>query len=144
MADIGSINMVILLGYLGKDPELQKDLNSGAYFCVLDVATKERFKPKEEGGKPVYLTTWHRCVAWRTAAEIITKYGRKGTLVSIIGKNKRKVWETKDGEHRQRVEVSVDSITIVGGKLKHPVDDPPEEEEASPDKEKEKKGDDPY
>ena len=146
MADVGSINKVILLGYLGKDPELQTNLNTGGKFCVLSVATKEKYK-KRDGEEPGPFTTWHRCVAWGAAAENIARYGKAGTLVAIDGKIKRKQWESKDGAKRQRIEISVDSLTIVGGKMKRPVDEePPEEnpEEDELDPEKEKKKDDPY
>ena len=147
MSDLGSINKVILLGYLGKDPEIQTNLNTGRKFCVLSVATKEYYKTKDgEEHKP---TTWHRCVTWGKAAEIIGRYGKAGTLVALEGKFKRKQWESKDGKKLQRVEISVDNLTIVGGKLKNPVDedppeDNPEEDELSPEEYESKKGDDPY
>ena len=147
MADVGSINKVILLGYLGKDPELQRDLNSNSSFCVLQVATKEYYRTRD--GKEQKPTTWHRCVAWGKPAEIIARYGRAGTLVALEGKIKRKQWEY-EGAKRQRVEISVDNLTIVGGKLKHPVgEEPPEEnpeedELISPEEQEEKRGDDPY
>ena len=144
MADVGSINKVILLGYLGKDPELQRDLNSNSIFCVLQVATREYYKTRD--GKEQKPTTWHRCVAWGKAAEIISKYGRAGTLVALEGKLKRKQWQSKDGDKRQRIEISIDCLTIVGGKLKHPVgeeppEENPEEDEIGPE---EKDKDDPY
>jgi len=145
MADVGSINKVILLGYLGKDPELQRDLNSNSTFCVLQVATKEYYRTRD--GKEQKPTTWHRCVAWGKPAEIIARYGRAGTLVALEGKIKRKQWEY-EGAKRQRTEISVDSLTIVGGKMKRPVDEEPpeenpEEDEIGPEEKKEKK-DDPY
>jgi len=110
MADVGSINKVILLGYLGKDPELQRDLNSNSTFCVLQVATKEYYRTRD--GKEQKPTTWHRCVAWGAAAENIARYGKAGTLVAIDGKIKRKQWESKDGAKRQRIEISVDLSLI--------------------------------
>jgi len=147
MADVGSRNLVLLLGYLGADPELQTNLNTSGKFCVLSVATKEKYKTRD--GKPREPTTWHRCIAWGKVAEIIAKYGKKGTLVDIQGKIQRKQWETKDGDKRQRIEISVDSLTIVGGKLKRPVDEEPpeenpEEDEIGPEEQEKKRGDDPY
>ena len=146
MADVGSRNLVLLLGYLGADPELQTNLNTGRKFCVLSVATREYYKTKD--GKKHEPTEWHRCVVWGKAAEIIAAYGKKGTLVDIQGKLRRKAWKTKDGDKRQRTEVSVDSLTIVGGKLQNqpvgeePPEENPEEDEIGPEKEKDK--DDPY
>jgi len=146
MADIGSRNTVILLGYLALDPELQKNINTQSYFCTLRVATMEYFRAKD-GKKPIKKTTYHRCVVWGATATNIAKWGKKGTLVSIDGKLKRLEWKTKDGENRTRVEIGVERLTIVGGKLKHDVAEPPEEnpeeDEISPEKEK-KKDDDPY
>ena len=144
MADVGSINKVILLGYLGKDPELQTNLTDQRHFCVLQVATREYFKLKD--GEKREPTTWHRCVVWGAAAENIARYGRAGTLVALEGKLKRREWESKDGDKRQRIEISVDCLTIVGGKLKQPVgeeppEENPEEDEISPE---EKNKDDPY
>jgi len=145
MADVGSRNLVLLLGYLGADPELQTNLNTGRKFCVLSVATREYYKTKD--GKKHEPTEWHRCIVWGKAAEIIAAYGKKGTLVDIQGKLRRKAWETKDGDKRQRTEVSVDSLTIVGGKLQnHPVgeeppEENPEEDEIGPE---EKDKNDPY
>ena len=145
MADVGSINKVILLGYLGKDPELQTNLTDQRHFCILQVATREYYKTKD--GKKHEPTEWHRCVVWGKAAEIIAAYGKKGTLVDIQGKLRRKAWKTKDGDKRQRTEVSVDSLTIVGGKLQnHPVgeeppEENPEEDEIGPE---EKDKNDPY
>ena len=145
MADVGSINKVILLGYLGKDPELQRDLNSNSSFCVLQVATKEYYRTRD--GKEQKPTTWHRCVAWGATAENIARYGKAGTLVALEGKIKRKQWESKDGAKRQRTEISVNSLTIVGGKMKRPVDEEPPEENPEEDEigpEKKGKGNDPY
>ena len=145
MSDLGSINKVILLGYLGADPELQTNLNTGGKFCVLSVATKEYFKSSESGKKKDPLVTWHNCVVYGYKAENIVRFAQKGTLLAIEGKLRKKKWETKDGERRVNTQVVVDNITIVGGKIKHPVDDPPGEtpEQDDFDPEEEKK-DDPY
>ena len=144
MADVGSINKVILLGYLGKDPELKTNLNTSGKFCILSVATREYFKTKD--GEKREPTTWHRCLVGGKAAEVIAKYAKAGTLVAIDGKLKRVSWESKEGDKRQNTQVLVDTITIVGGKLKHPVGDEapeenPEEDEIGPE---EKDKNDPY
>ena len=144
MPDVGSINKVILLGYLGKDPELQTNLNTGGKFCVLSIATREYFKPKE-GKEQEPLLTWHNCVIYGYKAENIVRFAQKGTLLAIEGKLRKKKWETKDGEKRVNTQVVVDNITIVGGKIKHLVDDPPEEtpEQDDFDPEEERRND-PY
>ena len=127
MPDLGSINKVILLGYLGKDPELQTNLNTDSKFTVLSVATKEYFG--SAGGKRKEPeTTWHNCIVWGKAAEIICQYGRKGTLVAIDGRIKKKSWQTKEGERRQSFEILVNNLTIIGGKLRDYDEEPPAEE----------------
>jgi single-strand DNA-binding protein len=123
MPDVGSINKVILLGYLGKDPELETNLNNSQKFTVLSVATKEHFG-KRSGKKPE--TTWHKCVAWGKAAEIICKYGKAGTLVAIDGRIRRSEWETRDGQKRKSSDVLVQTLTIVGGKLREVTEPPPD------------------
>ena len=145
MADVGSINKVILLGYLGKDPELKTNLNTSGKFCILSVATREYFKTKD--GEKREPTTWHRCLVGGKAAEVIAKYAKAGTLVAIDGKLKRVSWESKEGDKRQNTQVLVDTITIVGGKLQNqpvgeePPEENPEEDEIGPE---EKDKDDPY
>jgi len=122
MPDLGSINKVILLGYLGKDPELQTNLNTDSKFTVLDVATKEYFA-KVSGKNPE--TTWHKCVAWGRTAEIVCQYGKKGTLVAIEGRIKKKSWQTKEGgDKRKSFEILVNNLTIVGGKMRDFEDEP--------------------
>jgi len=129
MPDLGSINKVILLGYLGKDPELQTNLNTDSKFTVLDVATREYYG--SAGGKTKEPeATWHKCVAWGKAAETICKYGRKGTLIAIDGRIKKKSWQTKEGYKRQSFEILVNNLTIVGGKLQD-IDDESQDEESN-------------
>jgi len=128
MPDLGSINKVILLGYLGKDPELQTNLNTDSKFTVLDVATKEYFGRVEGKGKKEPETTWHKCVAWGKTAEIVCRYGRAGTLVALEGRIKKKAWQTKEGDKRKSFEILVTNLTIVGGKMRD-FDDEPQDEE---------------
>ena len=144
MSDLGSINKVILLGYLGVAPELQTNLNTGGKFCVLSVATKEYFRPGPDGKKKQPLTTWHKCIVYGQKAENIVKFGQKGTLLAIVGKLKRKAWETKDGEKRVNTQVLVEELTVVGGKIKHQVEDPPEENLEESNFDPEGEGNDPY
>ncbi len=129
MPDLGSINKVILLGYLGKDPELQTNLNTDSKFTVLSVATKEYFG-KASGKEPE--TTWHKCVAWGKAAEIVCQYGKAGTLIALDGRIKKKQWQTKEGDKRRSFEILVNNLTIVGGKLRD-FDDEPQDEEMNGD-----------
>lgn len=130
--DVGSINKVILLGYLGKDPKLQKNLANQQKFTVLDIATKEYFKSME-GKRRKPETTWHKCVAWGKPAEIICRYGRAGTLLAIEGKIRRREWETRDGEKRKSSDILVQTLTICGGKLREVTDLPPDTEHEEDD-----------
>lgn len=116
MPDLGSVNKVILVGYLGKDPELKTTLEEPrTAFTVLDVATKEYFG-RASGKQPE--VTWHKCIVWGKAAEIACEYGRKGSLIAIDGKIKKKAWQTEDGQRRKSVEIQVNNLTFLGGKIK--------------------------
>jgi len=140
MADIASVNKVIIVGRLGKDPEIQTNLNTDSKFTVLNVATNEYYKTST-GSKTK--ETWHRCIVWGKAAQNICRYATKGTLVAIDGKIERSVFETKDGGRRQSFEIKVNHITIIGGKIANVDEIPPDDEDDFKDEEEDKK-DDPY
>lgn len=91
-----SVNRVILLGRLGKDPELKYTPNSKPV-VELALATTEKYKDKEE-------TDWHTVVFWGKQAEVLAKYSKKGNLLYVEGKNKTRSWE-KDGQKRYKTEV---------------------------------------
>ena len=107
----GSVNKVILIGNLGKDPEV-RHLENGAVVANFSIATSETYKDRNTGQK-VENTDWHDIVVWRGLAEIVEKYVRKGHKVYIEGKLKKRSWQDKEGNTRYTTEVIADELTIL-------------------------------
>jgi single-strand DNA-binding protein len=107
----GSVNKVILIGNLGKDPEVRK-LENGATVVNFSIATSESYTDRASGEKREN-TDWHDIVAWRGLAEIIEKYVRKGTKVYVEGRLKKRSWQDKEGNTRYTTEVLADQMTIL-------------------------------
>ena len=101
------INKAILVGRLGRDPEI-RHTTGGAQVANFSLATDEKTK---EGKK----TTWHNIVAWRKLAEISEKYLVKGSLVYIEGKLQTREWDDRDGNRRQTTEIVAQEIRNLGG-----------------------------
>ena len=108
----GSVNKVILVGNLGKDPEI-RHLENGAAVANFSIATSENYKDRKTGEK-VSQTEWHNIVAWRGLAEIAEKYLKKGHKVYIEGKLKTRTWQDQDGNNRYSTEVITDNLTMLG------------------------------
>lgn len=106
-----SVNKVILVGNLGRDPELRYT-GSGVPVCNFSVATTERFKDKD--GNRRELTEWHNIVIWRQLAEIAGKYLTKGKQVYLEGKLQTQKWEDRDGNPRYTTEVVCDVMRMLG------------------------------
>ena len=87
--------IVILLGHVGKDPEVRR-LNDGTAVASFTLATNESYK--DRSGQKVEETTWHNIVVWRNVAEIAEKYVKKGDLLYLEGKLKNRSWDDKDGK----------------------------------------------
>lgn len=109
----GSINKAILIGNLGKDPEVRR-LESGAVVCSFPIATSETYKDKT--GQKVSKTEWHNIVMWRGLAEIAEKYLKKGSSVYIEGKIKTRSWEDQENNMRYTTEIVADQMTMLGNK----------------------------
>ncbi len=107
----GSVNKVILIGNLGKDPEIKR-LENGAVIASFPLATSEIFTDKNTGEKRE-ITDWHDIVLWRGLAEVAEKYIRKGTKVYVEGKLKKRSWQDKEGNNRYATEVVGDELTIL-------------------------------
>lgn len=110
---MAGINKVILVGNLGKDPEV-RTLENGAKVANFTVATSESYKNRE--GQRVTQTEWHNIVLWRGLAEIAEKYLRKGNQVYIEGKIRTRSWDDKDGVKRYTTEVLGDNLTMLGSR----------------------------
>ncbi len=107
-----SFNKVILVGNVGKDPEIRRfENNIKASFSL---ATSETYTPK--GGDKVTQTEWHNIVAWRRLAELAENYIRKGSQILVEGKLRYRSYDDRDGNKRYVVEVEADTIQLLGRK----------------------------
>lgn len=106
----GSVNKVILIGNLGKDPEV-RHLENGAVVANFTLATSESYTDKN--GNRVENTDWHDIVVWRGLAEVVEKYVRKGHKVYIEGKLKKRSWQDKEGNTRYTTEVVAEELTML-------------------------------
>jgi single-strand DNA-binding protein len=107
----GTVNKVILIGNLGKDPEIRR-LENGAVVASFSIATSESFTDKNSGEKKE-ITDWHDIVLWRGLAEIAEKYIRKGTKIYVEGKLKKRSWQDKEGNTKYNTEVIGEKLTIL-------------------------------
>ncbi len=111
-----SFNKVILVGNVGKDPEIRRfENNIKASFSL---ATSETYTPK--GGDKVTQTEWHNIVAWRRLAELAENYIRKGSQLLIEGKLRYRSYDDRDGNKKYIVEVEADVIQLLGRKTDGP------------------------
>jgi len=108
-----SVNKVILVGHLGKDPELRYT-PGGTAVATFSMATTERFKDRD--GQQQEKTEWHNVVAWRQLAEICGKYLHKGKQVYIEGKIQTRSYDDKDGNKRYVTEIVADQMQMLGGR----------------------------
>ena len=104
------INRVILVGNLGKDPEV-RHLESGSVVARFSVATNESYKDKN--GEWQKVTEWHDIVAWRALAERVEKMLKKGNLVYIEGKLTHRKWQDKEGNDRYTTEVVANTVRLL-------------------------------
>ena len=110
----GSVNKVILIGNLGKDPEV-KYLEGGVALAKFPLATSETYKDRSTGEKKS-TTEWHNVILWRGLAEVAEKYLNKGSLVYIEGKLRTRSWEDQEGNKKYTTEVVADNMTMLGSR----------------------------
>ena len=109
---MAGVNKVILIGNVGKDPEI-KVLDNGVRVANFPLATTEIYK---KDGNRFEQTEWHNIVLWRGLAEVSEKIVRKGALVYIEGKLRCRTWEDKDKIKRYSVEIVADTLTVLAGR----------------------------
>jgi single-strand DNA-binding protein len=109
---MSGINKVILIGHLGKDPELRY-LEGGVSVTSFPLATSETFN---KDGQKVEQTEWHNIVMWRGLADLASKYLSKGKLVYIEGKLRTRSFEDKAGIKKYTTEVVAENFTMLGRK----------------------------
>src|SRR3989449_9654495 len=108
-----SVNKVILVGRLGRDPEL-KYTASGVPFCRFSMATDDTWNDKASGERQER-TEWHNIVAWDRLAEICNQYLTKGRLIYIEGSLQTREWDDQDGNKRRTTEVRARDMVMLGG-----------------------------
>lgn len=110
---MAGVNKVILVGNLGKDPEV-RHLDNGRAVANFPLATSETYKNKQ--GERVTNTEWHNVVLWTPLAEIAERFLKKGGQVYIEGKITTRSWDDQDGNKRYTTEVVGREITLLGSK----------------------------
>jgi len=108
---MGAVNKVILVGNLGKDPEV-KFTKTGLAVASFSIATTEKWKTKD--GESHKKTEWHRISAWGKLGEVCGEYLAKGKQVYIEGKLQTKEWEDKEGIQRQTTEIVASNMVMLG------------------------------
>ena len=104
------VNRVMLIGNLGKDPDIQF-LEGNIGVAKFSLATTETFK--DRSGKLISQTEWHTVVLWRGLADLAQKYLHKGSLVYIEGRLKTRSWEEKDGNKKFATEIVGDNLIML-------------------------------
>ncbi len=108
---MAGINKVILVGHMGKDPEVRA-LESGVKVATFSLATTESYKDKE--GNWQDQTEWHNIVAWRNMAEAAEKFYKKGTQLYVEGKLRTRSWTDQNNQTRYTTEIVAERIQMLG------------------------------
>lgn len=108
-----SVNKVILVGRLGRDPETRY---TGGGQAVANFTIATDYAYKDRNGERQKRTEWHRIVAWRKLAEIVQQYLKKGSLVYIEGRIETREWQDKEGQKRYTTEIIANEMKMLGGR----------------------------
>ena len=111
---MASVNKVILVGNLGRDPETRY-ATSGAAICNVTIATSRQWKDKTSGEKKEE-TEWHRVVFYDRLAEIAGEYLKKGRPVYVEGRLKTRKWQDKEGQDRYTTEIIAEEMQLLGSR----------------------------
>lgn len=123
---MASVNKVIIVGHLGRDPEV-RFMHNGAAVCSLSIATSRVYKDQESGNRKEE-TEWHRVVMFNRLAEIAGEYLAKGRPVYIEGRLQTRKWQNRDGQDQYTTEIVADQMQMLGGRgdsgAQYPSEDP--------------------
>ncbi|MBZ5497792.1 MAG: single-stranded DNA-binding protein [Acidobacteriia bacterium] len=122
---MSSLNKVMLIGRLGKDPEVRYT-QGGNPVATFSVATSERWK--DNCGNPQEKTSWHNIVMWNKLAEVAKRFLSKGALVYLEGKLITRKWQDQSGANRYTTEVVCNKMVMLGGKRNAEAEEAPSEE----------------
>ena len=108
------INKAILVGNVGQDPEIRYtgDVNNGTKVATFRLATSERYR--DRNGNPQELTEWHSIVVWRSLADVVEKFVKKGTQVYVEGRIRTRSWDDQNGNKRYTTEIIADTLQLLG------------------------------
>ena len=110
---MAGVNKVILIGNLGKDPEIT-NIGNDVKKAAFSLATSESYKNKD--GNKVEQTEWHNIIVWRGLADVAEKYLHKGSKIYLEGKIKYRSYDDKDGNKRYITEITGDTFTMLDGR----------------------------
>ncbi len=110
---MAGVNKAILIGNLGRDPEL-KYTQSGQAVVNFSIATSENWTDKS--GEKQERTEWHRIVAWGKTGELCAQYLSKGRTVYVEGRIQTREWEDREGQKRTTTEINAQTVTFIGGR----------------------------
>jgi single-strand DNA-binding protein len=111
---MASVNKTILIGNVGKDPEVRYT-PSGSAICNISVATTRSWKDKTSGEKQEE-TEWHRCVFYDRLAEVVGEYVKRGRPIYIEGRLKTRKWQNKEGQDVYTTEIIAHEMQMLGGR----------------------------
>jgi single-strand DNA-binding protein len=123
-----SFNKIIVIGNLGRDPELRYTPQGNAV-CNFSVATSE--KKRDKAGEMQEVTTWFRVTTWNKQAENASKYLTKGRPVYVEGRLRIEEWTDRDGKNRYTLEVNATDLQFLGSQSDHPSSDANSDQEFS-------------
>ena len=115
-----SLNKAMLIGNVGKDPEVRylDGSNGQAKVATFTVATTERYR--DRNGETRENTEWHNIVAWRNTADVVEKFVKKGTQVYIEGRIRTRSWDDQTGNKRYTTEIMADTLQLLGKRTDNP------------------------
>lgn len=106
-------NTIIIIGHLGRDPEMRY-IPSGTAVCSFSVATTE--KRKDRSGEAQDITTWFKVTVWGRQAEACSQYLKKGSLAYIVGRLRQEQWTDREGQTRYNLEVNAQEVLFMSRK----------------------------
>jgi single-strand DNA-binding protein len=121
---MASVNLVIIVGNCGKDPEVRY-LPSGDAVANISIATSEKWKDKS--GEQMEHTEWHRVSFFGKLAEIAGEYLKKGSPVYVQGRIRTRKWQDKEGQDKYSTEIIADKMQMLGGRSSEDSDTPARE-----------------
>lgn len=114
-----SLNKVMLIGNVGKDPEVRYlDSSGNTKVASFTLATTERYK--DRSGEMKEITEWHNIVAWRNSADVVERFVKKGTQLYVEGRIRTRSWDDQSGNKRYTTEIIADSLQLLGKKADNP------------------------